>query len=684
MNKYKKILSWFLLSSIIFSNFAFVSANDEYTSVTKEEKQKVETEVLKLQSKLFDNSKNLIEKLSADFEKLTSYEESGNSKIEISVDEDTFWKATATLNLEDYIIKNKKIDSDISGKISLKADYKPVYWTWFEMDLSTFMSFIQKDSEMYALLKDLDFKVTDENVQKVLEELKNQFSDNKYLKLPSDENSKIAFEYIKNFNVNNFYTQTKEVLSKPLLTPYKKSWEKIILVPSKYSCDIFFELENKFNATKSWYEPKSCTETVYKTLVSDFVTSGELYIIFSGGENTFWYNWLIDDSKIKSSLKYNDESITRFDFYVIPDQSKYKNEWLSLNFKSKEYIKFKFNADKWDMIFDFDSKIDENNNFIYITSILKSPDFNWNLSLKDNKINGFYIIKQKWYDYNSDDWEYKLKNVYGIKITWITNSANSLQKLNLQMAWVDFIDKKALFVLKSSYENGNFIVNLSSKDEYSPFELNATWYIDEKYFSFASKFNAMEIYSWKLDMIIDTKDDKNNAKVDFVLNNSKKDIVKMLLTNDAKRTYKNDINIEVPSDFNEISTEELTDLLFENQMKISRDSTRYYDLLSMQSSLEQYYADNTKYPSLEDLKSSLEDHIYTFPKEVKEYEVIDNCDFWYMYGVSSDFKKYILATCVETQESKQKAKEDGWLYDKYLESWNWIGDENIELNYIEE
>jgi len=67
---------------------------------------------------------------------------------------------------------------------------------------------------MYILFKDLDFKVSDEDIQKKLEEFKKQFNDNKYIKLPADEQS-----ILKNFD----YNQAENVLSKPLLTTYKKS-----------------------------------------------------------------------------------------------------------------------------------------------------------------------------------------------------------------------------------------------------------------------------------------------------------------------------------------------------------------------------------------------------------------------------------------------------------------------------
>jgi len=132
---------------------------------------------------------------------------------------------------------------------------------------------ISKDGEIYALLKNLDFKVNDENISKVLEELKTQFSDNKYLKFPSDENSKVVYEYIKNFSLGNFLLEAESVLSKPLLTTYKKSGNKYLLVPTKYACDTYFELDKKLNFSNSWYTPQTCNESTYKSFVKEFIKS---------------------------------------------------------------------------------------------------------------------------------------------------------------------------------------------------------------------------------------------------------------------------------------------------------------------------------------------------------------------------------------------------------------------------
>lgn len=567
MNKYKKILSWLLLSSLILWNFSFSYAQVEQISTpTQEEKTIIEAEVLKLQSNLFSNSKSYFEKLITDFEKLTNYEETWSSKIEFLLDEESmFWKADINFNLKDYIVKNNNLNSDISWNISLKANYSPVYWSWFELDLTTFASMISKDSEIYALLKDLNFKVSNEDFSKILSALKEQFKDNKYVKLPTDEDSKKVSEMIKNFNPNSVIKESENILSKPLLQTYKKSGDKYFLVPTKYACDSYFELEQKFNFSNRWYNPKTCSETTYKSFVKEFIKDWELYLIINNNENTLGFYTEKEDTVIDFSLNYNEKNINSVDLIITPDQKKYKNEWFNFHFKSKEFLKIIFNSEKWKNFFNFDSELDTNNNFLEINSNTKSKDLNWAFALKNKKITWFYTIKQRAYDYTSEDFKYKLKNVFWIKITWNMNSTNKLEKLNLQFVWVDIKNKKAILTWKTSYDKWNFAVRLSTKSDYSDFDFNWTWYISDKSFKLNSNYtinskaydyywdwiNRDKKYTWNFNIILDQSENNNNLKFEITANDQTKDILKLNLENFAKRTYKEDIKIEVPNDFKE-------------------------------------------------------------------------------------------------------------------------------------
>ena len=511
MKKTKKILSWILLSSLIIWNFSFsYTLANNISTLTDKEKQKIEKEILKLQTNILNNYKATLNKLASDFKKLTNYEEYWNSRIEFNIDEKSFWAASGSLDLKNYKIKNAVLDSDISTEVLLNVNYSPIYGSWFKFDLTKTASLISKDGEMYVLFKDLDFKVSDEDIQKNLEEFKKQFNDNKYIKLPADEQSKMIFGYINNFNLKNFYNQAENVLSKPLLTTYKKSWNKYLLVPTKYACDIFFELGENFNFWKYWYKPKKCSENVYKSFIKEFIKYWEFYLILDK-ENTLGFYLKKDNLVIDSFVKYNKQ-----------------------------------------------------NNFVEISFNVKSTNLTWNLTLKNKKISWFYIYKDMWYDYT--DWQnlkYKLKNVYWIKITWTTTKENKLEKLNLKFAWVDIKTKKTFLTWKTSYNKWNFVIKLSSNNEYSSFNFNWTWYMSSEYFKLNSAFKSIWVYTWKLNVLLDARENKNDANIDFNINNWVKDIVKLKLVNNWKRVYKEDIKIETPTDFKEFSSiEKINEALY--------------------------------------------------------------------------------------------------------------------------
>jgi hypothetical protein len=49
----------------------------------------------------------------------------------------------------------------------------------------------------------LDFKVSNENLSKILDKLKEEFSDNKYIKFPTDANSQAFMNFVKDFDLNS-------------------------------------------------------------------------------------------------------------------------------------------------------------------------------------------------------------------------------------------------------------------------------------------------------------------------------------------------------------------------------------------------------------------------------------------------------------------------------------------------
>lgn len=555
MNTYKKIISWCVISSLFFSYFWFSHASIEAKiSLTSDEKWLVEKEILTLQSLLFDTSKSYIETLTHDLKKLTSYEEKGNSKIDISLDENFLWTLQATFDFNNYIVKNNLLDSDISGNISLKTNYQPTYGNGFEWELSTFASLIQKDGEMYALLRDLNFQVNNESISWVLDSLKAQFSKNTYLKIPSDENTKMIFGTLQNLSLEWIFSEWKNIFFQPLLQAYQKSGNTYYLVPTQYACEKYFELEQKLQFSNRWYTPKTCSSTVYQAFVKEFVTMWELYLTLWDGKNTFWYYFTdtYDKTTFDFSFDYSSEYIENVDIIITPDQSKYKDEWFSFHYQRAEFLKSYLNAESGKYTAHFEAELDQNNHFISIDSYINfNKDFVWEMALKNKKLTGFYIIKERGYDYNSENWDYKLKNVYAVAISWKMKEQNILQTLWVKFAGVDIKSKQPFLIGKTSYNNWDYTFSLTSTSDYESFEWKGKGSVSKETFSLQSNFNAMNDYHGKFNMSLDTSSNKNNAHIDLRVNNLDKNIFQFIFNNEAKREYKENIKIEAPSDYQE-------------------------------------------------------------------------------------------------------------------------------------
>lgn len=556
MNIWKKIIAWVVTSSLVFAQFSFSYAKAE--SVTLDEKANIEAEVLRLQGQLFDNTKTYAQKLTKDFKKLTHYEETWNSKIEFEIDEATLWKGFATLDMKNYEVKNAALDSEVSTDMALKTRFQPTYGTGIELDVDSFFSMISKNGEIYTLLKDFNFTVNDENISEVLEAVKKQFEENKYLKFPSDVNSQMVYQYINNFRLDNLLDETQKVLSQPLFQAYQKSGDKYLIAPTKYACDTYFELDKKLNFYNSWYTPKSCSSAVYKSFLKEFLSLGQMYIILGDEKNTFWYESKADGTQVVLTLDYTPQNIVAVDFSVIPDQVKYKNEGFQFSYKKGQSVKAVFNAEAGKYIWGFEAKLDTNNKFVSIDSKVNfDNDFVGNFTLKNQKVSGFYSIKQRGYDYESEDWNYILKNVYGISISWNLKPDNTLEKLNIKSAWVDVKTKWVFFTGKASYENGNYAFQTSSQSEFASFDFGGKWFMSKDMFTIDSEYDFNGVYTWEFNMNYDTSENKNNLDFYFDINQMEDKIVKLIMTNVWTRTYKEDVKIEIPTDFNELDLESL-------------------------------------------------------------------------------------------------------------------------------
>ncbi len=121
-----------------------------------------------------------------------------------------------------------------------------------------------------------------------------------------------------------------------------------------------------------------------------------------------------------------------------------------------------------------------------------------------------------------------------------------------------------------------------------------------------------------------------------------------------------------------LSSCSILDNIYEWQKSESRDMSRISDMKVIEAWLYQIFSDIWEFPTtLDEIKTYLP---YWIPVDVKDWETIDWCIFWYVYEV---FEKdtipnnwYRLSTCFESSAKQKLYKTDNWIYDNKYELWN--------------
>jgi hypothetical protein len=135
--------------------------------------------------------------------------------------------------------------------------------------MSSFVDFISKDGQIFALVKDLNI-TTEENLedfQDILDTLKELAQENKYVEI-SDQQTAEVMKIVKSFNPDLLFNDAHDLFSKPMFTAYKKENDVFHIIPTKYACDSLKVIANKFDP----FSPNSCTENQYNDIIEDLLT----------------------------------------------------------------------------------------------------------------------------------------------------------------------------------------------------------------------------------------------------------------------------------------------------------------------------------------------------------------------------------------------------------------------------
>ncbi len=646
-------------------------------NISNKDKEYIEWQILNLQSKIWNNFTNLINQFNKNINKINQYKKSGNLKSSLKIDYEKLWKINNQFNLNNYIIQKNNQDLRFNTNFELKANTTLTNSDKQTININWYLNLIKKDNLEYILVNKL--KITDKKwfdfLNNYLEELKKIAKENKYIQ--------ISNKYWNTLQAIN-YSKIKNNLSKPLIESYNKIDNKYYLQLSKYWCDKLKEIKNTFDPIY-W---NKCSDSQYKDALDKINKIWKLYIKINNTSKkiVFIFNKTKEIDSWIISIEFNNKYIKNINIKIIQNQNISQNKWINLNYIYKNKLDFNINND-----INFKSKLNYLNQFSNI--ILKANYKNlWELDLSyilnNNIINLNLNISKT--SYNWDSWKYQTSNTLNIKFNW--NSKNWKSNIILKDL------NKNIDILKSNISLNNKILKWNTnirdfnwenfisiihswkinKDNY---ELNNKYTINPKIFSQIKENNI----SWNINIkTINLNNYSNyNIFINTLLDN--KEILNYNLNNKSKIIYKN-INIEKPINIinNSNTIEEKNNNVFNiytNQISKTRDTTRIYDLKSLQSAIEQYYMDNGEYPTTIKNNKWILAYISKIPQDpLKNFLWINSCKFGYIYQVWNDKnwiknQIYKLSACLE---NTTKAKFDWWTDKNRFEIWIWI---NNDKNY---
>ena len=162
------------------------------------------------------------------------------------------------------------------------------------------------------------------------------------------------------------------------------------------------------------------------------------------------------------------------------------------------------------------------------------------------------------YNENKETYEEKLKNIYGMQISWNQSSNGNIQNMKMKMIGVENSTKKPFFTWDFSMKNKEYSFKINAQSENfssDSFILQWNWMIDTQFFSLNWEYEVNieeEVFQWKMFLEIDTQNDKNNIHLTFDMSDDTQKLMEILIKNQGQKTFKENILIEAPADFIEI------------------------------------------------------------------------------------------------------------------------------------
>lgn len=547
--------------------------------------KKVNDEIVKLQLNLFNSSKTFVDKLVSNLKNTLNVEEKGNFKFNIEWSWSTFWNARWELNVTNYDSKTSNFDSEFKAQVDLLIDASLKWAPEFKSQFSSFVNFISKDGNFYVLLDKLNYSwINSSEINSYLEKLKELATNNEYLKI-EDKNSTYALNLIRNFDLNSIYSETNKVLLNPMFKPYKKEWDKYMLLPTKEACDAIKWIEYKVSWRWKWY----CSDSEYNNILKETLKSWSFYIVIDWSEKYIWFDLKNSEASWYVKLYYSDNKIEKVFVWVYPKAEKYKWEYLELNFINWQKLDLVFDAKSESALISFKSLLSSENKFSKINFIGNIEDFTSSFNLVNKKFDWKFEKVLKTYNYDYDKWSWKYDNTWKVNwiLNWEVNSENIVTVLNLDINWTESINKynydwetwestsiptSSIFKLKYTLKNEIISWSISYKEwDKELFSVESTWKYKKEFFELNNKIRLPDLlqafsdwYSWNDKTTDENMMMNSNLNIKYTWNLMKNTftvyldfisnawIIKAELDSNYEKTQNSNINIETPTKYKNI------------------------------------------------------------------------------------------------------------------------------------
>lgn len=630
------------------------------SQISQQDAQKVEEIFTDMQASLVANLQDTYESLYAQLEKETNYSAQGDLQFDMDFSHKDFGELTADFDIKDYVINNSVFDAQISAQIN--ALVQSIWKDSEEMKVqfSSFVDYIQKNWGIYVLLKDLEITTSEENemIQEFIQTAKEAAEDNAYLDI-SDPQTQQVYEILNALNSEKIFADMHTYSQKSLFTSYKKVGNTHYIIPTKYACDTAKQISAVFDP----FSGNTCSESQYESLLEWYLGVWEITLTIDSNNYTLSLEPYDFDNieDFDFNIVFTSDEITGVNFKIVPDQTLYENDVVSLQYEKNNFINADIVVSELQLQAHLEAKLDSSNKVkkLEYTQNFQSEYFqvDSNLTFQDKKFNWNATLQSLSYMWETTEIDEKI--VFNIQ--WTTDYYNSIETF-----WADFLYNdywvdvaqwnliinfpQVVFNLEviDPITNTEFIIDLDSKfdnqDNYFyDLEFNSHFITQETQFDYDT---WEQIKIWEPKKLFDANYELQNGRINWDVIIKGFDDEELITINTKGTYFGKQWDIKNIIEFNE-------SLNFLNQVPKARDSARISDMNALRAAIEQSYQDNYEYPSYENFNEAVSSYLLNIPKDPYAGKIIDGCEFWYKYSVWDDINGiknqiYKISTCLES------------------------------------